>query len=196
MCECLFFGLNKYYKFHNSLHSTYTPSSTSHLCWVSRGSFAHNICPQALGPIFWHLPVWWWVFVYPWSINWVSHQVVYAYMPIGSYNFKNSNTPCTHHFLKVNTHPHLIAGVSKISNIHNQTLLGNNINVRCPSKIQINNCFILELCYFQIERKKISLGFTNELYYLQEKKKLFRFSKLLEIISMHFELWLPLVTFR
>ncbi len=73
-------------------------------------------------------------------------------MPVGSYYFKNLNIPRTHHFLKVNTRP-LITSDSKILNIHNQTLLGNNNNVSHLSKIQINNCLILECVTFRLKKK-------------------------------------------
>jgi hypothetical protein len=50
-----------------------------------------------------------WIFVFVPSINGVSNWV-YAYMSTGSYFFKNLEPTPTRHFLKINTHPHLITG--------------------------------------------------------------------------------------
>jgi len=84
-----------------------------------------------------------------------------------SYFFKNSNPSLAWHFWKVNTCPHFIIDDFKISSIHNQTLLRENNKGGCLSKTWINNCFMLELCYLQIERKKILeilLAVTNNQY--------------------------------
>ncbi len=90
--------------------------------------------------------MWRWVFVFVPDISWVSNRV-YAYMPTGSYLFKNPKPPPTWQFLKVSTLPHLIT--------YDFPLKENN-NVVCLSKTQINNHFISRLCYLQTERKKNS----------------------------------------
>ncbi len=53
------------------------------------------------------------VFAFALGINWYQ---------TGSYFFKNLNLSLTRHFLKVDTHAHLITNDFKISRIHNWTL--------------------------------------------------------------------------
>jgi hypothetical protein len=91
------------------------------------------------------------------GINQISDQV-YAYIFMGSFLFEKPRPPPTQPFLKINTYPHLIISDFKISSIHNQLLPKENNNAGCFSKTRINNHFIPELCYLDIESKKNPLG--------------------------------------
>jgi hypothetical protein len=94
------------------------------------------------------------VFVFIPGINQISNQV-YAYMPLGSYFFKNPDPLPTKQILKVNTHPHLLISDLKISRIHIWILPKENNSVGCLSTTRINNGFISRLCYLQIEKEDL-----------------------------------------